>query len=298
MLEQIVLLSSALAGYGEGVVELPLSEAIQVINGRLSNCFAAEGNTFDAESHCRPIFDAEDKVIGFETRIDGHPLAFDLNGYSIGPSEATDFFASGSAEMTALSDLVSMNGFNPLSCVCQIPTLVSLCGSSLFGNWETVSFASGTDNCAQIAAMDLLYSYRFTNLLNPTLYSTSADLYNALGVAQNYQPGLGIALSDFLPGLNSVLTSSYYATNGLFDATKPVVCAYSPVTGDIGHFAMKIGEAETTAFWFIKTHWDIVVTRNSNYYGQEPSVVDHQNETCFFGIESNRRQATFVLFGC
>ena len=298
MLEQIVLLSSALAGYGKGTIELPLSEAIQIINDRLYDCFIKDGIVFDEDAHCRPLFDAENKAVGFETRIGGRPLAFDLDGYSLTPYPISDFYASGSAGMTPLADLVFMNGFSPSSCVCQIPTLVSSYGSSPFGTWETASFSSGADDCAQIAAMDLAYSYRLTNSVNPTLFNASADLYDALQSAQNYQPGLGITLNDFLPGLNSVLAPSYYADNGLFDATKPVVCAYSPAAGSIGHFAMKIGEAETTAFWFIKTHWDIVVSGERNYYGNEPSAIDHQKETCFFGIEASRRQATFVLYGC
>lgn len=299
MLEQLILISSALVGFGEGTIELPLGTAIERIEAQLSAYCAEEGIQY--ASHVIPVFDVSGKVNGFSTEVNGEELAFGLDGYSIDASpdfEALNYYSSGLAGMTPLSGLASSNGFSVDSCVCQIPSLVSSYGSSSFGNWNAVSFDCSSDDCAQIAALDLIYTYRFTNAVNPSVYSSAFSLYSALQSSQNYQPGLGVAPSDFLPGLNAVLTPSYYASSGSFDASKPVVCAYSPISGDAGHFAMKIGEAETTAFWFIKTKWDIVVSSARNYIGAEPTTIDGTNETCFFGIESNRRQATFVLFGC
>ena len=299
MLEQLILISSALVGCGEGTTELPLGTVMERIDAQLSAYCAEKGVSYD--SGVVPILGPSGEVTGFRTEINGEELAFDLDGYSVDASpgsETPDYYSSTLAGMTPLSNLMSSDGFSVDSCVCQIPSLVSIYGSSPFGNWTSVSFDCDIDDCAQIASLDLIYTYRFTNATNPSVFSSASTLYSALQVTQSYQPGLGIALSDYLPGLNSVLTSAYQASNGSFDATKPVVCAYSPATGNAGHFAMKIGEAETNAFWFIKTKWDIVVSANGNYSGEEPIAIDHTNETCFFGIEANRRQATFVLFGC
>ena len=299
MFEQLILISSALVGCGEGTMELPLSTAMARIDAGLSAHCAEEGIPYD--SHVAPMFDSSGEVTGFRTEINGEELAFDLDGYSMDASlgfETLDYYSSALAGMTQLSDLISSDGFSVDSCVCQIPSLVSIYGSSPFGNWTPVSFVCDIDDCAQVASLDLIYTYRLTNATNPSVYSSASTLYSALQASQSYQPGLGIALSDYLPGLNSVLTSAYQASNGSFNATKPVVCAYAPASGNVGHFAMKIGEAETTAFWFIKTKWDVVVSSKKNYIGAEPVMIDNTNEACFFGIEANRRQATFVLFGC
>lgn len=299
MLEQLILISSALVGCGEGTTELPLGAAMERIDAQLSAYCAEKGLSYDSD--VIPMLGPSGEVTGFRTEINGDVLAFDLDGYSMDAStgsEAPDYYSSALAGMTPLSDLISCNGFSVDSCVCQIPSLVSIFGSSPFGNWTPVSFDCGVADCAQIASLDLIYTYRFTNGTNPSVYSSASALYSALQASQNYQPERGITLSDYLPGLNAILTSSFQASSGSFNATKPVVCAYSPASGNVGHFAMKIGEAETTAFWFVKTKWDVVVSSNSNYSGEEPIAIDLTNETCFFGIEANRRQATFVLFGC
>lgn len=299
MLEQIIFISSALLGYGTGKVELPLSIAVERIDSQLSDYCAETGIAYG--SHVNPIFGPLSEVTGFEIVIDGKSLAFDLEGYSLNPSlnqHIPERYSSFTAGMTALTDLESFNGFSIDSCICQIPSLVSLYGASFFGNWNPVSFKCGDYDCAQVASADLIYTYRLSNYPNPSIYSSPSALYSALQTSQNYQPEQGVALSDFLPGLNAALSPSYHATYGLFSGTKPVVCAYSPASGSLGHFAMKIGEAETTAFWLIKTKWDIVVSKIKNYIGPEPNIIDSSNETCFFGIEANRRQATFVISGC
>ncbi|MBO5529028.1 MAG: hypothetical protein J6A47_06905 [Bacilli bacterium] len=299
MLEQLILISSALVGCGEGTTELPLGTAMERIDAQLSAYCAERGFSYDSD--VAPILSPSGEVTGFRTEINGEELTFDLDGYSMDASpssEDPDYYASTLAGMTPLSDLISSNGFSVNSCICRIPSLVSIYGSSPFGNWTPVSFNCDIDDCAQIASLDLIYTYRLTNATNPSIYSSASALYSALQSSQNYQPGLGIVLSDYLPGLSATLTSSFQASSGSFNATKPVVCAYSPASGNVGHFAMKIGEAETTAFWFIKTKWDVVVSSNKNYIGTEPVMIDNTNEACFFGIEANRRQATFVLFGC
>lgn len=296
MFEQVILLSAALVGMGDGKVELPLSSAMQRIDACLAS-YLQEHHLPQAVEPCEPIIQNEE-VLGFKIDLGSDEYRFDLDGYLLEEYQDVTYYSSSVAGMTDFSSLMGMSGFDPLSCVCQIPSLVSQFGSSAFGNWNALSFEADTDDCAQIASLDLIYTYQFSGMGNPTSYTNSNDLYLALQTAQNYQSGLGILLADYLPGLNAVLKPFFHATSGSYDGTKPVVCAYSPATGNVGHFAMKIGEAETSAFWNIKTQWDIVVSLEPNYLGAEPVSIDHNEESCFFGIQANRRQATFLLFGC
>ena len=277
MFEQVILLSAALVGMGDGKVELPLSSAMQRIDACLAS-YLQEHHLSQAVEPCEPIIQNEE-VLGFKIDLGSDEYRFDLDGYLLEEYQDVTYYSSGVAGMTDLS-------------------LVSQFGSSTFGNWNALSFEADTDDCAQIASLDLIYTYQFSGMGNPTSYTNSNDLYLALQTAQNYQSGLGILLADYLPGLNAVLKPSFHATSGSYDGTKPVVCAYSPTAGNVGHFAMKIGEAETSAFWNIKTQWDIVVSLEPNYLGAEPVSIDHNEESCFFGIQANRRQATFLLFGC
>lgn len=296
MLEPIVLLAASLLGMGEGKVELSLSSALKQIDSSLAEYLKNVGSQ-EIPEPCRAIIEDE-RVSGFEVTVGSETWAFDLDGYVLKNWDKATYFSSGDPGLTSLNSLMSMDGFDPSSCLCQIPSLVAQYGASSFGNWNVVSFDSGTDDCAQIASLDLIYTYRFSGFGNPSIYSNNDDLYYALQTEQNHQPGLGILLSDYLPGLNAVLKPSVHAMSGSYNATKPVVCAYAPDSGYLGHFAMKIGEAETAAFWNLKTQWDIVVSNDRNYLGIEPCAIDQTAESCFFGIQANRRQATFILFGC
>lgn len=293
MLEQLVLISASLVGMGDGKVEMPVSMVIEKLNGCLEKQF---GNDLGRDG-CSPLFSGNN-VIGFEASISQDKISFDLDGYLIKEYEEPPLYASDSSSLTPLKTLISKSSFITTSCVSQISSLTNKAHQKSFGTWNPVSFKTFENGCAQVAALDLIYTYKLSGKGNPSVYSSSASLLEALKKAQNYQEGVGTSLNGFLPGFNSVLSSSFRLIEGAYDATKPVISAYSPESGNLGHIAMKIGEAETKVLEIFKTKWDIIVSSERNFYSGEPTIIDKTIENCFFGVQSNRRQATFVLSGC
>lgn len=293
MLEQLILISASLVGMGDGKVEMPVSMAIE----KLNDCFKNKFGEDLGKDGCSPLFSGND-IIGFETSINQDKISFDLDGYLIKEYGEPPLYASDSSSLTPLKTLISKSGFITTSCVSQVSSLTNKPHQKSFGKWTPVSFESLEKDCAQIAAMDLIYTYKLSGKGNPSVYSSSAKLLEALKKSQNYKAETGTSLNNFLPGFNSVLSSSFRLIEGAYDATKPVISAYSPESESLGHIAMKIGEAETKVLQIFKTKWDIIVSSERNFYSGEPVEIDKTIENCFFGIQSNRRQATFVLSGC
>lgn len=293
MLEQLILISASLVGMGDGKVELPISTAVEKLNNSLKVQFGESLRN----NVCSPLFFDAD-LIGFEASINEEKIIFDLDGYLMEKYKEPYLYASDASELTALDVLISKSGFRTASCVSQITSLADKPKLKEFGNWTSVSFNSLRNECAQIAAMDLIYTYKLSGRGKPSIYSSSTNLLETLKRSQKYQDGSGTSLNNFLPGLNEVLSSDFYAKEGVYNGTEPVICAYSPESGNLGHIAMKIGEAETSFMQIFKTKWDIIVSTKQNFYGKEPETINKTIESCFFGVQSNRRQATFVLSGC
>ncbi len=293
MLEQLILISASLVGMGDGKVEMPVSMVIE----KLNDCFKKQFGNDLGKGGCSPLYSGNN-VIGFEASINQDKINFDLDGYLVKEYEKPPLYASNASSLTPLKTLISKSGFVTTSCVSQISSLTNKPHQKSFGIWNPVSFESVEKDCAQIASMDLIYTYKMSGKGNPSTYTSYEKLLEALKKSQKYQDDLGTSLTDFRAGFNSVLSSSFQLTEGIYNATRPVVCAYSPESENLGHIAMKIGEAETKFLEIFKTKWDIVVSSKPNYYGVEPTGVNKNIENCFFGIQSNRRQATFVLSGC
>lgn len=293
MLEQLILISASLVGMGDRKVEMPITMVIE----KLNDCFEKQFGEDLGKDGCYPLFSGNN-VIGFEASINQDKISFDLDGYLIKEYDEPPLYASNASSLTPLKTLISKSGFSTKSCVSQVSSLANKPHQKSFGIWNLVSFESIEKDCAQIAAMDLIYTYKLSGKGNPSNYSSSTRLLEALKKAQNYQDGVGTSLNNFLSGFNSVLSSSFHLAEGVYDATKPVICAYSPESENLGHIAMKIGEAETKVLEIFKTKWDIVVSSERNFYSEEPATIDKTIESCFFGVQSNRRQATFVLSGC
>lgn len=293
MLEQLILISASLVGMGDGKVEMPVTMAVEKLNDCLEKQFGEDMG----KDGCSPLYSGNN-IVGFEASINQDKISFDLDGYLIKEYDEPPLYASNASSLTPLKTLISKSGFTTASCVSQISSLVNKPHHKSFGKWNPVSFESLEKDCAQIASMDLIYTYKMSGKGNPSIYSSSTNLLEALKRSQKYQDGSGTSLNNFLPGLNGVLSSDFYAKEGVYNGIEPVICAYSPESGNLGHIAMKIGEAETSFMQIFKTKWDIVVSSKPNYYGEEPTGVNKTIESCFFGVQSNRRQATFVLSGC
>lgn len=293
MLEQLIFISASLVGMGDGKVEMPISMAVEKLNYSLKTQL---GENLKSDG-CSPLFFGND-IIGFEANINEEKIVFDLDGYLIKNYQEPHLYASDASSLTPLETLISKSGFTTTTCISQISSLANKPKLKEFGKWTPVSFNSSRNECAQIAAMNLIYTYKLSGKGNPSIYTSPAKLLESLKKSQKYKDGVGTSLNDFLPGFNEVLSSRFYAKEGVYNGREPVICAYSPESGNLGHIAMKIGEAETKVLEIFKTKWDIIVSTKQNFYGKEPETINSTIENCFFGVQSNRRQATFVLSGC
>jgi len=311
MISELLMLSAALFGREGPDLPIESTTAAQLLSRSLtehkseiiSSHNAASIEQWEAPEHvtCNPVLQG-DQTIGFSADFGSHVFSFDLKGFEMGENTIEQNVHSGSSfpGLLALSALEKANGFALKSCVAGIPSLRQACPSSTLGDWTIVSFGETGSDCAQVASTDLLFTYQSSSRGNFTKGKTEETIRRELSTLQGTTDE-GTLFPLFLSGFNQWAAPKCFLYESAFDGSRPAICSYqNPDPSQAGHIAMKIGEAETAAFWNFKTSYDIVASSLPNVMFSDANsvVISPSAERCFFGVKSTLRQRTVILGTC
>mgnify|MGYP004551422465 CR=1 FL=1 len=299
----MLLIFASLIGRGtEGIIKVPsihasslFSESMTLHQGEIvknHQKFCQEQSSCPDKVAYVPAIDDE-QTIDFDAKVGVHGFDFDLDGYSLEDKAVGSSQFSG---LDRLSATAKLKKFNVLNCITPIPSLVSMFPSFSFGDWKVVSFDQTKNDCAVIALMDLIYTYKLSNICDLIGDRSVDSIYNSIAQAIGYNAESGTELSNIASGFNSWLPSSWRLENVNEDPNVPHLVIYeSNVANENSHAAIKIGNITYRQLGLPTIHRDLVVSYSCNFLGDTPTDIIESMENCFYTVGTSYRKASYTL---
>lgn len=167
-----------------------------------------------------------------------------------------------------------------------------------FENWNTYCIEQTNDRiCMTCAATDLLLTFKYSTKHDATKGLSPDALYNAIdeGMVKGSKGNSEITfVSDVNKFLNKTNTS-IYLNSGTDVPGVPFIANYHEHLNAIdGHTVLVIGSAQSDAWWFFKTYWDIVVTWEQNY-DSDTLKLDKENRSSLRLVDHQYQTGGYVL---
>lgn len=309
MIGEMLLISASLLGRGaEGKIEVPAELAPSLISESMTlhkeEIVEAHNEFYDEQWSCPDKIDClplieNDKTVAFRAKVGVHGFDFDLDGNLIEDSVSFNGVV-GSSEFSGLNRLKTtekLNSFAVKECITPIPSLVSMFPSFDFGDWNVVSFDQTGNDCAVVALMNLLYTYKLSGKGDLVGNASADSVYNSIANAVKYNPSSGTDLDNFASGFNSWLPSSWRLERGKDEPNVPHIVIYeSNVAGEPAHAALKIGRVSFRPELILaRAYRDLVVSYHCNFLGDTPTDTAKNLESCFYTVGTSFRKASYTL---
>lgn len=200
-----------------------------------------------------------------------------------------------------LRDEYKNKGFKITTSCTKIPVLKNIFDSTNWGNYKIVSCNQGDfSDCGVIAIMNLIYSYKLSNVRDFSKGKNPDDMREELRMLTNWKgniAGEGMLTFDMVRGCNQYINDDVYELRGsTFDGSIfGIGLYYNANIFNTAHFALKIGTAEQDYWWIFKTEWDIVVTWYKNYTFDDVNDLNLNFLDCYYVIDQQYRQEFYQL---
>jgi len=308
VINELLLIFASLIGRGaEGIIEVPsiLSSSLISESMTLHKEEIAEEHArlFEEQWSCPDKIDCSligenDQTIAFRAKVGVHGFDFDLEDSLLEDKNVSSSTVDSSqfSGLERLSSTVKRNKFNVLNCLTPIPSLISIFPSFSFGDWKIVSFNQTKNDCAVIALLNLIYTYKLSNMGDLVGDRSVDTIYNSIAQAIGYNAESGTELSNIASGFNSFLPSSWRLESVNEDPNVPHLVIYeSNVAGENSHAAIKIGNITYRQLGFPTIYRDLVVSYSCNFLGDTPTDTIESIENCFYTIGTSYRKASYTL---
>ena len=217
-------------------------------------------------------------------------LVIDESGYVA--AERPAYASSNYQAIVQFSELENQNGFSFLKSIGPVSNEYA---AQETGDW-TIASSRISPLCVSTAATDLVLTYQASGKPNLSLGLAPSELgsfFNDIFAENNSQ---AVSLSVFENAFSDYLDACGYSLEetDLLNL-KPAIAFYKPTSaGGIGHAALWLGEAETSAFLFFKRRYDIVATVENYQVGRE-GLSFSLLEKNLGAIESSYRERAYAI---
>ncbi len=189
------------------------------------------------------------------------------------------------------------------SCITKIPFFKDKFDSSNWGDYTIVSCEQGkTTDCGVIAIMNLLYSYKLSDVVDFTKNKTPTEMKEELRVLTNWKGnivGEGMLPFDMVRGCCQYIDNENYYLNASATPDDEIfgIGLYSNFKiHKTAHFALIVGSAEQYYFWIFKTYWDIVVSWKPNVADDKiPESIENVS-SCYHVIDKQYLVSRYYLY--
>jgi hypothetical protein len=203
-------------------------------------------------------------------------------------------------------------GFSIQSCRCPFQIVVNSPSDSFnpglgyaqvsdFDYWNTICMKQQPNQVCQATAIsNLLLTYKYSIGVDLTKGFTADNL--CAQITSKFLTGnYGAFAGSVVPGTNSFLENSgFYLLDRAPAVPTPYVADYHK-DGDLanGHSVMVIGTAISDHWWIFKTHWDLVLSWERNFVGEngigEGIKLNLGDRQSIYLVDSQYRTTCFSL---